>query len=163
MQEKVQLRRQDRALSLEDSWQLLMEAAVGRLGLATPEGHPYIIPLNYVILNKEIFFHCATEGRKLDIIGQNPQVCFEVDTLLGIKTGPKACDFGAYYKSVIAFGQAYAVEDETRKADILNALTAKYAPPGHIFEPVAASHVNNVTIIGIKVSTLTGKARIKNA
>lgn len=161
MQQEYKLRRQDRALSQEESWQLLKEAAVGRLGLATPQGHPYIVPLNHVVLNEEIFFHCAREGRKLEILRQNPQVCYEVDALLGIKTGPRACDFGTFYKSVIAFGQAYEVLDEARKADILNALTAKYAPAGHVFEPVTAAVGARVTIIGIKIDVLTGKARVK--
>lgn len=163
MLQQYELRRQDRAISLEESWQLLSEAEVGRLAMATPQGHPYIVPLNYVVLNKEIYFHCAREGRKLDILRQNPQVCFEVDSLLGIKASSKACEFGAYYKSVLAFGQAHEVTDAARKVEILNALTAKYAPVGHSFEPVTEREGAQVTVVGIRVNMLTGKARIKEA
>lgn len=153
------LRRHDRALTQEESWQFLVDAPVGRLGLAAPDGSPYIVPLNHVVCSNEIFFHCATQGRKLGILRSNPQVCYEVDAQLGIKTGPRACDFGTYYKSVIAFGHAYEVNDIDKKIEILTRLVEKHAPPNHSFEPVAEIDAATITIIGIRIETLTGKSR----
>lgn len=158
MHEDYCMRRHDRALPPEQSWNLLQDSPVGRLAMATPEGVPYVIPLNHVVCNKEIFIHCALKGRKLDVLRSNPLVCFEVDSLEGIKTGPRACDFSAYYESVIAFGEAYEVADNAKKTDVLNLLAEKYSPPGHAFERVTAMDVTKVTVIGIKVQQLTGKA-----
>lgn len=152
------MRRQDRALSLEQSWSFLKEATVGRLAMATLEGVPYVIPFNHIVWDNEIFVHCALEGRKLEILRNNPLVCYEVDSLEGIKTGPRACDFSSYYKSVIAFGKAYEVEDNEKKAAILKRLAKKYAPPGHLFERVTAMDFSKIVLIGIRVEQLTGKA-----
>lgn len=159
MQDKYKLRRHDRALTQEESWQFLVDEPVGRLGLAATDGSPYIVPLNHVVCGNEIFFHCATTGRKLEILRANPQVCYEVDSQLGIKTGPRACDFGTYYKSVVAFGHAYEVDDIERKVEVLNKLVEKHVPAGHSFKPAAGIDAATVTVIGIRIETLTGKSR----
>ena len=31
-------------------------------------------------IEKRLYFHCANEGRKLDMIGKNNYVCFEMDS-----------------------------------------------------------------------------------
>lgn len=159
MQDKYKLRRHDRALTQEESWQFLTDAPVGRLGLAETDGSPYVVPLNHVVCGAEIYFHCATKGRKLDILRANPQVCYEVDSQLGIKTGPRACDFGTYYMSVIVFGRAYEVDNIDKKLEVLNRLVEKYVPAGHSFKPAARIDAATVTIIGIRIETLTGKSR----
>ncbi len=158
MEKRFTVRRDDRAMPREDCWQLLNETNVGRLGLCTPDGSPYIVPLNHVVCENKIFFHCARSGRKLDIIRQNPQVCYEVDSLLGIITGIKACNFGAYYRSAIAFGEAYEVINPEEKAAVLNKLTAKNASSCQSYLPVTPEDATMVTVIGIKIKALTGKS-----
>lgn len=45
--------------------------------LALSEGdQPYVVPLNFGYEEGALYFHCAKEGRKIDIIRRNPRVCF---------------------------------------------------------------------------------------
>ncbi len=153
------MRRKDRALSTEQAWELLTSEAVGRLALATPQGEPYIVPLNHVVIDNIIYFHCATVGRKLDIIRENPKACYEVDRFLGIKDGPDACDYGAYFESALAFGECFEVIDIAQKVDLLNELTRRHAAEGASFGLVTPERAKTVALIGIRVDGVSGKAR----
>lgn len=153
------MRRKDRALSESDCWRLLSEERVGRLAMADLQGQPYLVPLNHWLSDGIIYFHCATVGRKLDMLRANPQVCYEVDRFLGIAAGANACDYGAYFESALAFGSAFEVTDPAEKVQILNQLTAHHAEPGAEFGPVTEARAEKVAVVGIRISQVTGKAR----
>jgi len=55
---------------------VLQKAEYGILSIASLDGIPYGIPLNYCVMNDTIYFHCAVHGRKLDILAQNGSVSF---------------------------------------------------------------------------------------
>jgi nitroimidazol reductase NimA-like FMN-containing flavoprotein (pyridoxamine 5'-phosphate oxidase superfamily) len=80
---------------------------------------PCVVPLNFVYYDGRIFFHCAKEGKKLDNIKNNQKVCFEVDELTGIKDAEKSCDFGAYYRSVIVFGETRIIDNIDLERQVL--------------------------------------------
>lgn len=154
----MKIRRQDRLLDLESSYALLQEGEVGYLALSD-EKNPYVIPLNYYVEENIIYFHCALLGRKLDIIAKNPRFCFAVSEMDGIKTGPSACDFGTFYRSILAFGHAHVISDATVKIDILTKLTEKYCPPEMSFSPVTADRAATVALIALEIEELSGKSR----
>jgi uncharacterized protein len=81
--------------------------------------------------NNHLYFHSAKEGKKIDIIRKNNQVCFEMDVEGEIVKGQKACFWGMKYVSVIGFGQAFFIEDNIGKRKALDILMKKYAssPP----------------------------------
>lgn len=64
--------------SMEEIDLIIQSENILRLGLCV-ENQPYIIPVNYGYLDKQFFVHCAKEGRKLDMIALNPNVCIEID------------------------------------------------------------------------------------
>ena len=111
-----------------------MESAhVGRLGTITSEGWPMIKPLNFVYLEGRIYFHSAMEGEKVDDIKRDPKVCFEVDLPIAlVKADKNPCRAEYLYRSVIAKGIAYIVNDNKEKLDALKGLMIKYQPKdGH--------------------------------
>ena len=67
-----------RELTTDEIKRLLTTQKHGRLGLCD-NGKPYVVPLSYGYGDGVIYFHSARSGRKLDVIGQNNQACFEVD------------------------------------------------------------------------------------
>ena len=75
------MRRKDKEITdkneIED---ILTTVMVGRLGTCS-NGIPYITPVNFTYDREtsKIFLHCANEGRKLENIRVNPNVCFEVE------------------------------------------------------------------------------------
>lgn len=156
----MEMRRKDRAISHDEAMEILMQAEVGYLSLAVGDT-PYAVPLNFVVLGDSIYFHAALAGRKLDMLDQNPRCCFVVSSLDGIKTGATACDFGAFFKSVIVEGTASRITDAQEKVTALNKLTEKHNPPEHNFREVTPELAQGVVVIGIKINQISGKARKK--
>ncbi len=93
------MRRKDRGMQKEDAIRALEKGTWGVFSTAD-SGRPYGVPVNYLYSTDEnaIFFHCATEGRKLDNIRKNKHVCFTVIT--DQKIVPER--FTTLYKSIVA-------------------------------------------------------------
>jgi nitroimidazol reductase NimA-like FMN-containing flavoprotein (pyridoxamine 5'-phosphate oxidase superfamily) len=140
---------------------ILRRAEVGRLGMLTEDG-PYIIPLNFVFADGCIYFHTGLEGRKLDAIAKNPGVCFEVDEQIEIVINVQGCLSTAYYRSVIAWGTARLLDDDTGKMKALELLLAKYAGEGKC-EPPPEHALAIVNVCEIRVEKMTGKANLPDA
>ena len=82
-------------------------------------GEVYIVPLNFGYDETSdglvLYFHGAKEGRKLDLIRQNPQVGFEMYTEYTLHPADVACDWSAGFQSVIGTGTAAIVTDNEEK------------------------------------------------
>ena len=77
------MRRTDRAVTDQERVrQLLEECRVCRLGLWDGR-EVYIVPMNYGYTFEDgrltLYFHCAQEGRRMEILAQRPAVSFELD------------------------------------------------------------------------------------
>jgi cytidylate kinase len=119
------VRRKDRELSRADALDLLHRAAYGVLAMDDGSSWPYALPLSFVLLDEALYFHCAAEGRKLDILRLNNRVCFSaVDDVEPVFNN----GFSTYYTSALVFGRVFPVEDKEEKNRALLALAQKYLP-----------------------------------
>lgn len=159
-----ELRRKERAMSLDESEECLARALVGRIGTVGPEGMPYILPMNFYYdpTSRTVFMHHGVRGHILDNLAFSPSSCFEVDEIgPTIATGPRGCNTGQVYKSVICFGSARVINDQGEKEEILSLLVKKYIQeltPDRKIEPGFES-VDGTTAIALKVEIMTGKKR----
>lgn len=135
---------------------LMEEALVCRIGFCD-DGLPYVVPMNFGLGENCLFLHCATEGRKLDILRQNERVCFEMDFLREIRQGPASCGWGARYESVIGFGRAILVDDAAEKRFALDRIMDHYRAQGPYAYP--DDILAKTAIIRIEIESLTGKCR----
>jgi nitroimidazol reductase NimA-like FMN-containing flavoprotein (pyridoxamine 5'-phosphate oxidase superfamily) len=110
---------------LSDMENILNRADVGRIALFDGT-MPYIIPLNFIYTDGKIVFHCAWEGRKLDIISMNPNCCFEVDEFVGEVGYHYESRCHLDYDSVLAFGCARIEDNDETKVKLLQLLSEKY-------------------------------------
>ncbi|MCK5827408.1 pyridoxamine 5'-phosphate oxidase family protein, partial [Candidatus Bipolaricaulota bacterium] len=93
------MRRQDREIVDEKRiWEILRSADVCRVAFCG-EGWPYIIPMNFGILDRKLYFHCVSEGTKLDLLKANANVCFEAEARVEIAPGADACNWSVRYQS----------------------------------------------------------------
>lgn len=115
---------------------------------------PYTVPMNFGYDGSNLYFHCAGQGRKVDVLKKNNNVCvcFEVD--LKMETAEAACDWGINYKSVIAFGQAEFVADMEEKRTALDILMKQYSDKPFEFPP---SIVAKTMILKVHVDSITAK------
>jgi len=94
---------------------LLKEQRIGHLGCVLENGEPYVVPVNYLFKEDEIYIHCLP-GQKLDALRANGKVCLQVE-----KIG-KSCR----WKSAIAFGEFQEVKRTNKKIEILKEFSARF-------------------------------------
>jgi len=106
-----------------------------------------------------IYLHCAPEGRKIDMIAQNHNVCFEADCAYRTLDAPAACEWAAEFESVIGEGTISIVAEETQKIHGLDLLMKRY---GFVGKPqYQPNQLAAVTVLQIFVSTIAGKRKRK--
>ena len=132
---------------------IIKKAQVCRMGLSD-EGRPYIVPMCFGYGNDTVYFHCAAQGMKIDILRGNPQVCLEFEADITLESSDKACDWDMHYKSVIAFGKAEFVTDLAEKKKALGLLMGQYSDTTFEFPEQAVKHI---TIIKVPITEMTGK------
>jgi hypothetical protein len=144
--------RRDRLLSDADARQILKAGQYGVLSTVSPDGTPYGVPLNYYYDEEEnaVFFHCATQGQKLDNIAKSSRVCFTVVTRADID----APHLTTYYESAAVFGTASLVGGDSEKRERLRALCRALTPSVSADTCKSFSHTS---IVGISIETVTGK------
>jgi len=109
--------------------EVLDKAPYITVSMTEADGTPYAVPLSLVRTNDNTFyFHCAKEGKKLDIIRQNSRICLSAVTKCKPTVGPKDGSFTLEFKSAIAFGVAEEVTDEKEKIEALRAICERFLP-----------------------------------
>ncbi|MFA6505153.1 MAG: pyridoxamine 5'-phosphate oxidase family protein [Treponemataceae bacterium] len=150
------MRRNDREISdNEKMYSILDKATLLNLGLFDGE-EPYVVPLDFVRVGDALYFHCATEGKKLDIIANRPGVCFAVTGETRHKTGDAPCDCSTFYESVIGWGTAAVLNSVQEKSTALAALNKKFGAPEGPFPPAM---LDAVAVVRIGIERMTGKAK----
>jgi len=148
------MRRKEKSIeSMKEIEDIIQSENVLRLGLCV-ENQPYIVPVNYGYRNKQFFIHSAKEGRKLDMIAKNPNVCIEIERGNELVIGDEACKYTMKFESLIGFGRATVL---TQKEDVkmgLEILMAQFSDSKFVFNEKAMSRVS---IIRIDIDEITGK------
>jgi hypothetical protein len=70
------VRRTDRQITEAEALAVLLAGEFGVLSTVSAQGRPYGVPVNYCVLDRDIYFHCAVEGVKLDNLEHSPEVSF---------------------------------------------------------------------------------------
>jgi len=126
---------------------------VCRLGMVDG-AEPYIVPLCFGYDGEALYFHCAPEGRKLEILRRHPRVCFEFDEVEGLLPADEACRWGIRYRSVMGTGTAEFLEDPAAKRRAFERIMAQYTPGTFTFPDGA---VARTTVLRVRIESLSGK------
>ena len=150
----IPMRRKDREITKREALSIVKKSEYGILSLASVDGKPYGIPLNYCIMNNALYFHSAMEGRKLELLSQNSSVSFCVvgDT----KVLPEK--FGMRYESALISGVAQEVTGN-EKHQALEGLLKKYSQP-FISQGLEMIKTNSrkTRVFKINIHSISGKA-----
>ena len=138
---------------------ILDTAKVLHLGLAV-DNEPYVVPMNYGYTDEEgklvLYLHSALKGKKLDMMGSNPNVFFELECDRMPFEGKLPCQYGMVYSSVMGRGKARIVEDVEEKMKALSILMKTQTGKDFTFN---AQLVSIVAVIRIDVEEYTAKHR----
>jgi nitroimidazol reductase NimA-like FMN-containing flavoprotein (pyridoxamine 5'-phosphate oxidase superfamily) len=156
------MRRKDREIiDINDKINVIKKCKVCRIGLSE-NNIPYVIPLNYGYNFENdiltLFFHSAREGKKLDIIKNNNNACFEIDCDTRLIEAEKACNYGYAFRSIIGFGKIVILEDLDEKIDGLNKIM-KHQTEKEIVYDFTHDEIKNVCVYKMIVEKFTGKQK----
>jgi nitroimidazol reductase NimA-like FMN-containing flavoprotein (pyridoxamine 5'-phosphate oxidase superfamily) len=112
------------------------------------EPAPYVIPLSFAFADGALWFHCAIEGTKLDLIHRNPAVGFSAVVDAGVVSAPAACDFSARGSSVVGRGTARVCTDPDEHRRGLDALMRRYGmgAPDYRADTLARTRVVRIDV-----------------
>ncbi|MCK5786712.1 MAG: pyridoxamine 5'-phosphate oxidase family protein [Candidatus Sabulitectum sp.] len=122
-----------------------------RLGMIS-RGEPYIVPLNHVYGDGTVYFHCAREGRKIDALRADPQVCLEFDVMHGVSVEKQT----SYYTSVIARGTAQFVSETDEAKRILEMICLKYLDSSPV---ITDDMAEATTVVAVRIDSVTGREK----
>jgi uncharacterized protein len=149
------MRRKDRQVDEASAIEILKNGEYGVLSMCTIDVAGYGIPMSYAYTNEAIYFHCATEGFKLESLKLNNKVSFCV---VG-KTELLPSEFATRYESVIVAGQIIEVSDDEKKDGLIH-IVEKYSPnftkQGMKY---IDSHFDDVKVLKLVIQSITGKSR----
>ncbi len=123
---------------------------------------PYVIPLSYGYEMEEnrfvLYFHCAKEGRKIDILKRNPEVCFTIFSEGEPIFVETPCNSGYYYSSIVGNGVVEFIDDSVERRHALSKMFAHQS--GRTVE-FTEEQADSVCVFQIVVKDYTGKRKVK--
>ncbi len=118
------MRRTDREVrAQEELAQILNQCKTASIAMIDGDT-PYVVPLSYGYEMTEdslvLYFHCAKQGRKLDVLEKNSKVCFAIFSE-GIPVYAETpCNSGYYYSSIIGNGNVEMIVNDDEKCYALS-------------------------------------------
>jgi uncharacterized protein len=143
-------------LQEEEMNEVLQSNVLGRIG-CTDGKKIYVVPVNYVYDGKYIIGH-SVAGMKIEMMRENPDICFEVDEMKNYTN----------WKSVIAWGQYQELTDERERYEAIKLFVDRMMymkisetaiPPelsGNRVHPRSPGNIRPV-IYRIVISEMTGR------
>ena len=150
------MRRKDRERDEEFALEVIDSAPYGVVSLVDEAGEPYCIQLNLVRVDRDLYFHSALEGRKVDIIRNNPKACVAfADNVL-----PAMDQFTIGYDSAIVKGVVTEITEDEEKIEALRQISLRYCPTnmGKFDEAIKRS-LKICGIFKIRMDEITGKQK----
>lgn len=152
------MRRKEREIGDFSELMEIVEACkVCRIAMTDQDGL-YIVPMNFGCHCRDgrltLFFHSAKEGRKIDALRANPNVCVEMDTGHQLKEAQSPCGHSFAFRSLVGWGKARFLTDIEEKKAALSALMKHQT--GRDFHFTDAM-TEGVAVFQVSLDTITGK------
>lgn len=148
----------NRKLTLQaDIEAIIQKCEACTLSMVDTEGQPYAVPMNFGYKNQQLFLHSGPEGKKIELLKKNPQVCitFSTDHLLRYQNTEVACSYSMKYRSVMILGEIQFLEDITEKQAALDIIMGHYTNNAFKYSEPA---LQNVCVMQVKINEINGRA-----
>lgn len=122
---------------------------------------PYVIPLSFGgLINEDkiiLYFHCALNGKKIDLISKNNNAAFEMHCSEKLLKGKAECDYTMKYESVCGKGIIEPVSEQEKLIGLTVLMEHYNKNSDHCFKPEQLKRVN---VLKLTVTEYTGKKNI---
>ena len=146
-------------------YDVLDKAEYGTLALCM-DNKPYAVPVNFVRVGDDIYFHGALKNKKMKMLELNPNISFSVVENYALidsdfsSTEGLACPATQFFKSVSIDGVAVVQESREVKAKVFEELMQKLQPRGG-YKPFSDSEydaaIKATAVVKIEIETLSCK------
>ena len=155
------MRRNDRAQSRDFALALIDRCTHGVIAISSGGPAPYCLPLSFVRMGDNLYFHCAHEGRKVGLLRRFPRVCI---TFVGDDRPvfvPPAM-YSTWFQSAIVTGTASEVDNPAERTEALRALCQKLTPE-HMdgFLSAAEKSLAVTAVWRVRMEDISAKAKLK--
>ncbi len=148
-----------RTISLVEKEQIesiIQKCTVCYVGMADREGIPYVLPMNFGYSDNVIYLHSAQEGRSINILNENPNVCitFCTEPQLVFQNKEVACSYRVQSESIICSGEVFFEDDYNEKVKALNIIMRQYSDRDFNYSEPS---VVNVKIWKVDIQSLSAR------
>ncbi len=158
------MRRADRERDRAFAYEVIDRCEYGVAAFSAGEEGPYCIPLSLVRMGDDLFFHCALQGRKLELLRADPRVCATFVTGTEPAYLAEQNNYTTFFKSAVVTGRAFEVTDPAQKTAALRALCEKLLPD-HMagFDRAVERSLPATAVWGIHMEEAVGKEKARKA
>ena len=156
------MRRKDREVTdLNQIFDIVSRCSVAHVGM-TDHGKPYVVALNFGYERKRdsliLYFHSAYEGRKMEILKENPSVYVQMNCVDEFISGSyeNPCAFCWRYDSVMGAGVVEFLETPEEKAHALNCMIQHLGKTEDCFQ-FPAEKLKRTCVYRVCIDAPTGK------
>lgn len=148
------LRRYKQELPQNECIEILKKEKRAALSVNGEDGYPYVVPINFYYdeETQKIYFHSSRKGQKIEAIEKNDKVCFTV-----WEKGEKRDDWSYYVRSVIIFGRAKLIKDESLALEKIKKFALKYYPTEEEVDHEIKKDFKAVQMVEITIENICGK------
>ena len=164
MSDRARVRRHPERAVPDEANDILVEGLVAHVGFADAEW-PIVIPLLYGFSRTEpdrIVLHGSRASRLQKVLASSAPVCVTVTILDGLVFSRSAKYHSANYRSVVCFGRAREVTDDTEKERMMAEMTARYfegRTAGTDYEAPSKKDLDEITVVAFTIEQRSAKAR----
>lgn len=140
-------------------YRILDEGLVCHVGFVKDD-QPFVTPMNYARDGQRLLLHGAHNSRLVRTLAAGAPICLTVTLVDGLVVAQCAAHHSMNYRSVMIFGRAAEITDETQKAAALRAFNEHFLPGhGGYALPPAAADVRGVAVLEIPLTEASAKVR----
>lgn len=155
------MRRKDREVTqMSEIEKILNKCKVFRIGMVDENG-VYILPLNFGYFldgdKLELYFHGAKAGKKVELLGRDGTLGFEMDCDHELKEDEDPCEYSYKFASIIGQGKATIILNELEQIKAINCIMKHQTGREFEFNP---KMLKNVLIYKIEVDKFSAKRLI---
>lgn len=143
----------------ETIYRILDEAFICHIGFTVDE-QPFVIPTAYARVEDKLLLHGSAASRMMRAMAWEKEVCVTVTLVDGLVLARSAFHHSMNYRSVVIFGKAKVISDETEKLKALRAFSEHLVP--HRWSEVrlpTEKELKATTVLALSLEEASAKVR----
>jgi nitroimidazol reductase NimA-like FMN-containing flavoprotein (pyridoxamine 5'-phosphate oxidase superfamily) len=140
-------------------YRILDEAFICHVGFSG-NNQPFVIPTLFARAGDRLIIHGSAASRMMRSLSDEIEVCVTVTLVDGLVLARSAFHHSMNYRSVVVFGKAKIIEDESEKYEALKAFTEHIVPNRwSAVRPPTKNELKGTTVLSLPLTEASAKIR----